>query len=165
MDHSDIRQMDWQTCPPGTLSEFAGKQKHLERRRFLMKAGGIAGGLLLAAGVGVYSYRQNSRNEYEFGGITCTELRKNAPLLMAGTLDESIIRKIDIHLSKCPNCPEYMGKMKSQMELETRMSASQNQRSVCQCNASNSTSSIQSDSSEEIGYLLKTLERVPQKFV
>jgi len=161
MDHSDIKQMDWQTCPPGTLSEFAGKQKHLERRRFLMKTGGIASGLLLAAGVGFYTYRQNSRNEYEFGGITCTEVRKNAPLLMAGTLDESIIRKIDIHLSKCPNCPEYM----EQMKLETRMSASKNQRTECQCIASNSTSSIHSGSSEKIGDLLKTLEKVPQKFV
>lgn len=165
MDHSETKQTEWQSCPPGTLSEFAGQHRRLERRRFLMKSGTIAGGLLLAARAGILAFREKSPHEYDFGGITCTEVRAKAPLLMSGSLDEDVARKIEIHLSKCPNCPEYMDKMMKQMKRDARIGSPQNERIACQCGDSRRTDLTHTGLSEETADLLIALGRIPHDFV
>lgn len=116
MNQTDSENRDWEPCPQGALSQFAQQHQAHQRRQFLIKTSGIAGGILVTAGIGYVAFREPSVDDLEFGGITCTEVRAKAPRYMAGELDEVLSKKIEIHLEQCPQCPVLMKKMMDDMK-------------------------------------------------
>jgi hypothetical protein len=85
------------------------------RRRFLKAGGGILGGLLAVAG-GWWVVRSATRErEYDFGGITCSEVAACTDDLLQGRLPAEVVAKVRQHLLYCPSCKrmiEQLGGLK-----------------------------------------------------
>ena len=76
----------------------------------------VAALMLLMAGGGVFfTSRIRNEKDYDFGGITCTEVRAYLPQMMAGKLDQESMMRIQKHLELCPNCKRLADQMHDQM--------------------------------------------------
>lgn len=106
----------WQACPPGELGELAGRLRTRRRNSKIARLATVSA-LLLAAG-GLYLQMGPGRNlnlpghalengEFNFGGITCTELHRALPGLKAHTLDEATLARVREHVDKCPHCKSF----------------------------------------------------------
>ena len=105
LDHPPPPPSDWEPAPPGAVSRLARQARtRRSRRQFLKAAGGVAAGLL-AAGSGVWAWRSATRSrEYDYGGITCSEVAPRLQPLIAGTLPEDEARRVRAHVARCPHC-------------------------------------------------------------
>jgi hypothetical protein len=129
----------WIPCPRGSLGQFARREKTRQRRRFLVKASGIAAVVALSGGVGFWALRPRGMSEPNFGGVTCTEVRTNAMAMMAGTLPSDLLHKIQTHLSQCGECQAMLEKMKADAGGKSMTSASPAHREPCGCSQCRST--------------------------
>jgi len=111
-------QSDWQQCRPGELGRVASSLRARHSRRQAFTAFGkaaVAVSLIMVAVAGVqYLQRQPGGGDMHFGGISCTDVRKQAGEYMAGSLPVDISDKIAAHLTQCPMCRELMEKMQRQ---------------------------------------------------
>lgn len=129
----------WIPCPAGSLGQFARREKTRQRRRFLVKASGVAAVVALGGGVGFWALRPSGMSEPNFGGVTCTEVRSNAMAMMAGTLPADLLQKIQTHLSQCGECQAFLEKMKADAGGKSMTSASPAHRKPCGCPQCRST--------------------------
>lgn len=108
---------EWQPCPPGELGELAGRLRTRRRNSKISRLATVSALLLLAAG-GIYLLMGPGRNlnlpgqalengEFNFGGITCTELHRALPGLKARTLDDATLARVREHVEKCPHCKSF----------------------------------------------------------
>ncbi len=123
MSKSNTNIDDWMPCSPGSLSAFAGQERTRQRRVFLSRAAGASAAVLIAISAGYFAFDPSHSKEPNFGGVTCSIVRKNAPQFMAGKLDPSLTEQIRIHLEQCPDCQrfwkEMAGKAMAQVSLQT----------------------------------------------
>ena len=76
----------------------------------------VAAILLLMVGGGMFvNSKFRDHGDYDFGGITCTEVRADMPQMMAGKLDQETMMRIQKHLELCPNCKRLADQMRDQM--------------------------------------------------
>lgn len=129
----------WIPCPRGSLGEFARREKTRQRRRFLVKASGVATVLALGGGVGFWALRPRGMAEPNFGGVTCSEVRGNAMAMMSGTLPDDLVQKIQVHLSQCPDCQAFLEKMKADAGGKSMSATSPAHREPCDCPQCRST--------------------------
>lgn len=123
----------WMPCPRGSLGQFARREQTRQRRRFLVKVSGVAAVVALGGGVGFWTLRPPGRSEPNFGGVTCTEVRTNAMAMMAGTLPAELMQKIQTHLSQCPECQEFLKKMRANAGNLKVSAADARHREPCGC--------------------------------
>src|SRR5262245_65892613 len=104
-DPSPLPPADWEPAPPGTVGELARRVRtRRTRRRFLKAASGVAAGVV-AAGGGLWVWRAATRpREYDYGGITCSEVKPRLERLLAGQLPEPEATRVRTHVGQCPNC-------------------------------------------------------------
>lgn len=126
-------------CPRGSLGKFARREQSRQRRRFLVKASSMAAVVALGSGVGFWTLRPRGMSEPNFGGITCTEVRSNAMEMMAGTLPNDLMRKIQTHLSECGACQAFLEKMKADAGGKAMSSTGSAHREPCGCSQCRST--------------------------
>ena len=112
--HEDV----WQPCPPGALPQFAHTHRAQSRRHVLLKLASMSGVALLLAAVGLVLVR-NDASEPNFGGITCSEVRRQAADYRAGHLNADLSSKISIHLEQCAEC-QTRWKMMMQSQVSIR---------------------------------------------
>lgn len=129
----------WIPCPAGSLGQFARREKTRQRRRFLVQASGVATVLALGGGAGFWALRPRGMSEPNFGGVTCTEVRANARAMMAGTLPDDLMQKIQTHLGQCVACQEFLKKWKVDAGGQSMSSASLVHREPCGCPQCRST--------------------------
>lgn len=107
----------WQPCPPGELGELAGRLRTRRRNSRIARLATVSALLLLAAGA-IYLQIEPGRTlnlpghalengEFNFGGITCTELHRALPGLKAHTLDDATLARVREHVEKCPHCKSF----------------------------------------------------------
>ena len=108
----------WQPCPPGELVKFAGRLRSKHRLHRIVQLASVCAVLLLAAGTIYLQWepRQHStipegripdRGEYNYGGITCTEIHQVLPRLKEGTLDDDTLARVREHIEQCPQCKAF----------------------------------------------------------
>lgn len=129
----------WIPCPAGSLGQFARREKTRQRRRFLVKASGVATVLALGSGAGFWALKPRGASETKFGGVTCTEVRTNAMAMMAGTLPADLMKKIQTHLSQCGECQAMLEKMKADAGGKSMSSTAPDHRKPCGCPQCHST--------------------------
>lgn len=129
----------WIPCPRGSLGQFARREQTRQRRRFLVKASGVATVLALSGGVGFWALKPRGMSEPNFGGVTCTEVRTNAMAMMAGTLPADLLPKIQTHLSQCAECQAFLEKMKADAGGKSMSSTTPDHREPCGCPQCRST--------------------------
>jgi hypothetical protein len=116
-NHPPTPPDDWRPASGAEIVRLARRLKRRKsRRRFLKAGGGIIGGVLALAG-GWWVVRSMTRErEYDFGGITCSEVAARTDDLMQGRLPADEVAKVKQHVMLCPNCKpkfERMGGMKT----------------------------------------------------
>lgn len=107
---------DWQPARGDEVVHLARLMRGRKTRRKFLKAGvGVAGGLIALVG-GWWLFRlASSEREYDFGGITCSEVAASSDDFMQGRLPPDQATKVKQHVRRCPNCKpkfERMGGMK-----------------------------------------------------
>ena len=115
-NHRPTPPDEWRPADGDEVVRLAHHMKRRKsRRQFLKTGGGIAGGLLALVG-GWWVVRSATRKrEYDFGGITCSEVAARADDFMQGRLPADEAAKVKQHVKLCPNCKpkfERMGGMK-----------------------------------------------------
>jgi hypothetical protein len=104
----------WEPLSAGELGRIAVRRR---RRRRTLAVGQLttAVALLLVAG-GLYLHfgsepepprRQAKPGEFDYGGITCTEMHEVEAGLKAGTLDAKTMARVRAHLELCPHCKGF----------------------------------------------------------
>lgn len=92
----------WKPCPAGKLSALSTRiQGRMQRRRFLKFAGAFS---VLALGGGTLGFLLTRHREFDFGGITCSEVLGHAEAFMHGQLGEPLVSRVRIHIAQCPHC-------------------------------------------------------------
>lgn len=106
----------WEPCPPGELARIAGDLRRRRRTRIVTRVTTATAVLLVMAVGGAYFTSQFwNRGDYDFGGITCTEVKADIPLMAAGKLDQETMMRIQKHLELCPKCKPLAEQMQDQM--------------------------------------------------
>lgn len=120
---SNVRKQDegWQACQPGTLAKLACLDRRLQRRQFLKRAGS-AGGLIGMGMMGAWILTQGGNESLEnapplkvmvpgdkmYGGILCSKVKEQGQLFLDGTLSNSVVEQIEIHLQNCFSCKDFI---------------------------------------------------------
>ena len=99
---------NWTPCAPGTLEQFAGQEKTRQRRRFLMKASGVAIAVGCGGSVGLRALSPLFESEPKLNGLVCADFRSNAQAMLAETLPANMLDLMRGHLSRCEACQDYM---------------------------------------------------------
>lgn len=115
----------WEPCESGLLVDRSKQAKTAQTRKTATQIGGGILTMLLIVGLGAWSINYWERpEEYYFGGIACHEVQENVPGMMAGTLPEDVMQRMQAHLKECPVCQEMMAKMKAQHAEQEQASLS-----------------------------------------
>lgn len=109
------RQADvWEPCPTGALTQFARDQHGRRRRALFVKYGSLSVLALALIAVGGLVFVQRWSQEPNFGGLTCSEVRRHASELRAGALSEDLAAQVQAHLRMCPDCRSNWESMQRQ---------------------------------------------------
>ncbi len=107
----------WEACPAGEVTELVGRLRSRRRHEtFRQVAIGTAALCLVLIAGSTLVHRVLDPAEPNFGGITCSEVTKHAEAYVAGTLDDELVRRIDVHLGQCTYCRDLIARMKKQGE-------------------------------------------------
>ena len=128
MDDSPTPQNDWQAGCAGQIGGMLSLIRRRRRNRFLLRAGSVAGVLLLAAlsplllssapdmpvdePAPIADAETDTKDSPEVCGITCQELKKSARDWLAGELPETESNEIEAHLKECPHCPKFVNELR-----------------------------------------------------
>ena len=113
----DRQQAEWNECPAGSLSALSGRLRgRNRRRRFLQVAGAVSLSVLAGGAVGVALLLRPK--EHEFGGITCSEVTRNAGAFTRGEVQEPLLGKMRVHIAQCPMCGPRMRDMQVPKKME-----------------------------------------------
>ncbi len=107
----------WNDCPPGAL---AGLSHRAQRRRLLRLAAQTVSAVAVLAivGFGGFFWRlRRQMQEYQFFGMTCSDVRELLPDYLAGKLDEKRAEVLERHVSRCPNCAGFRPQMRHEVTL------------------------------------------------
>jgi len=126
---------DWQECPTGEVGQLVSRLRTRRRRQTLTQAAvGVTGlCLLVVAGFFAIPSATVTEGEPSYGGITCSEVRRQAVAYVSGTLDQLIAEKIKSHLDECGSCRRRIEQMPATAFLPDRspqMIAERNQPPV-----------------------------------
>lgn len=133
---------EWKPCPAGTLPRFAKQQRSRVFRRQLLQTGGVASVAFLVGGVSYLQFFRSTPGpiaEPNYGGVTCTEVRKNAREYLVGSLAEKRMWQFQKHLEECANCQAAFREMStamtsatggSSMEVEQNVATEERRRSL-----------------------------------
>ncbi len=111
----------WDACPPGELTRMVRRIDIRRRREALKRMGGVAAAVVVV-GLGGYAATEwlGGPREYHYGGIACSEVMRRMPDYMASRLPADLMRRIGVHLEKCPNCgPRYRQMLKMQQASDS----------------------------------------------
>lgn len=85
-------------------------KKHKTRRQMLRASLGVVASLMVAS-TGWWLVRSQQRGktfrEYEFAGITCTQVNQKMEAVMQKTLPKVELAQLRDHVNQCPNCVRF----------------------------------------------------------
>ncbi|MBL8819403.1 MAG: zf-HC2 domain-containing protein [Planctomyces sp.] len=131
----------WDSCPPGTFSTLAKRLNAQQRIRQLKTAAAATVAMLILVCTAVLVFPGSTASDtpdLQCGGISCTEVRKSLPDMLAGSTPPELTTRIQLHLAECPHCGELVRKMKESVQSAER------QRSKSQASRSNTLISVRS---------------------
>ncbi len=105
MKHEQSDEL-WDVCPPGVLRHRAAAVRRASAVRRTLIFGGVAGLLMMVVWARMSAEPETPLQfgDKNYGGILCSQLRKELPGYRAGNLDPSMKAKIDEHLRMCLTC-------------------------------------------------------------
>ncbi|HEY4262105.1 MAG TPA: zf-HC2 domain-containing protein [Schlesneria sp.] len=104
---------DWDDCRPGELTKFT---QRIHRRQMLLLAGktiASAGGVALLGAGGWWAYLRQLETNYQYYGMTCSDVRELLPAYRAGRLDSARSEILAKHVRRCSQCAEFRGELRS----------------------------------------------------
>lgn len=95
----------WSKAPPGEVAGLGQKLRLRRKRRLFLKTAAVtAAGLLAAAGGAGLWWLVGRTREYDYGGITCSEVMDRARAYAMGQLQGADRDRVREHLARCPVC-------------------------------------------------------------
>lgn len=114
MAKSPHNSSDWKPVSRGTLAGLALHLRSRRRRALAGRAAAIAAlplVLVAVGGIAMFLTRPAGMVEFDYGGITCTEVRTHLPSYLKGKVPPAVDQKLASHLKQCPNCQSLMRQM------------------------------------------------------
>ena len=105
---------DWTPIPPGSLLALASRLKTRRQMRLVGRVGVVAGVVVAAIGLSLFSMSPtSSMQEPNFGGITCTEVHRVMPDVIADRANPDVLRRVQDHVRQCAACQKLMQNMQT----------------------------------------------------
>ena len=103
----------WNACPPGELGRMVDRLR-ADRRKQAIVRGGVVSAVTLMLAVTLWQALPmgNENVQYNYGGITCSQVQLALPQFLNDQLDEETAAKVRVHLAQCEKCrprAEQMG--------------------------------------------------------
>ena len=117
-ENSQPTDAHWADCPSGEIGSLvkdlqARRQQVSRRETFRQVAVGVTS-LAILVMAGVYAVPHFGLAEPDYGGITCTEVKRLADEYIAGRLDGGVTARIDAHLAACDHCHSFMSELRDE---------------------------------------------------
>jgi hypothetical protein len=104
----------WENSPPGEVRRLRQRLRGRRRRRAFLRAAATAAAGLFVTGGGLALWWGLVRpREYDYGGITCSEVRRLAEDYRMGKLAAAERERVRVHLARCPHCKLFFERMRS----------------------------------------------------
>lgn len=106
------RPDEWQQCAPGILT---GYSRRIHRRQMLILAAKTVGtaGCVAAIGLGGWmEYLRRMEFDYQYYGMTCSDVRELLPAYRDGSLDAKRSEVLEKHVRKCSTCAEFRAQLR-----------------------------------------------------
>jgi hypothetical protein len=88
--------------------------RHRRRRRAFLRAAATAvAGLFVTGGSLALWWGPGRPREHDYGGITCSEVRRLAGDYVLGKLPAGDQERVRVHLARCPHCKPLFERMRS----------------------------------------------------
>ncbi len=113
----------WEECAPGTIGDLQNRLNDDRRRKSIVRIGAPIVVMALL-GMGIWNFggsasspahvspaHQEQLPEFNFGGVTCSELQASMQQFAMGELKPAQQQAFAIHLQQCPVCQEKMNAM------------------------------------------------------
>lgn len=111
---------EWKPLPPGSLTNFARRERSRRRRKRLTLVGTPVAVLVLLVLVSLRLSESPQLLQPAFGDIACVEVASHMKAFSDGSLDQSLMETIRDHLSECPACRQKMESMKKLQSVTSR---------------------------------------------
>lgn len=107
---------DWEPCEGGELRQVVWRVKTERRNREMVKTGGIVVILLLCVFGATLVWQQFGQpGQYNYGGISCKEVRQHLRALKQNKIQDQHLRKqLLTHVKECPHCGPFYEEMTEQ---------------------------------------------------
>lgn len=106
------RSEEWEQCAPGTLT---GYSRRIHRRQMLAlaaKTAGVVGGIAAIGLGGWMEYLRRMQVDYQYYGMTCSDIRELLPAYRDGRLDAARSDVLEKHVRKCSTCAELRAQLR-----------------------------------------------------
>lgn len=101
----------WDRCPPGKLFGLGRRLRGRKTRRQFLKGAAAAVGVLVTGGAFGLWWAARRTREFDFGGITCSQVIPLMGDYMARKLPLADQTRVGEHLALCPRCRALLEKM------------------------------------------------------
>lgn len=106
-------ESNWQPCAPGTLSQYAGRERTRQRNRILAQASGAMAVLFLCAATSYWAWQSSQRAEPRLGGLLCAEVQEHMGGYVMNQLDPKLMGQMREHLAACAMCQKMLQQMQA----------------------------------------------------
>lgn len=108
--------VDWEPAPADAVARLVRQlRRRRSRRQFLRAATSAAS--VLAVGGASWLLWPRCGNDFDYGGINCTEVVRLGHDYMAGNVSEPTRGRIAAHVARCPHCGPLYKKMEANVEV------------------------------------------------
>ena len=98
---------EWDDCPPGLLTGYAGK---MHRRQLLVlaaKTAAATGGVAVVGFAAWFEILRRQEFDQQYFGLACSDVRKLILTYRAGQLEAQRSKVLEQHVRRCSRCAEF----------------------------------------------------------
>ncbi|WDQ19232.1 zf-HC2 domain-containing protein [Rhodopirellula sp. P2] len=111
---------DWEECSPGTIADLHNRLHAVRRRQSAVRMGTPIA-VMAVLGMGVWNFggtanppeSQEQLREFDFGGVTCSEVQASSQQYATGQLTPDQQQAFTLHLQQCPLCQQESDAMQT----------------------------------------------------
>jgi hypothetical protein len=109
MSPTDLVPSDstWSACPSGELRMLSQRLKRERRARAVLRATGASATAVLTVSLGAWLF-VTAAPRAQAARITCPDVHGCAEQYLAGTLDDNLKARVELHLARCRKCRDWL---------------------------------------------------------
>jgi predicted anti-sigma-YlaC factor YlaD len=105
----------WVPCPAGELERLSQRLRKRRQRRTFLRVAAASVAVAATGGGLVVWLRPREPREFNFAGLTCTQVQNAAMAYAQNELDADMRDRVREHVAQCPRCRPLFERMGMRM--------------------------------------------------